>query len=196
MQEKKRCSWAGDDPVYCAYHDNEWGVPLHDDKKLFELLILEGFQAGLSWITILRRRENFRDAFANWNWKKISLFGQKEIDSLMQNTGIIRNRLKIRSVINNASRFMEIRKEFGSFDKYIWEFTDFQTIYPAKPYRSLKDIPVSSPLSDSISKDLKKRGFTFTGTVICYSYLQATGILNDHIENCYKNVSNTFKFTT
>jgi DNA-3-methyladenine glycosylase I len=193
LQEKIRCSWAGDDPVYCAYHDNEWGIPLHDDKKLFELLILEGFQAGLSWITILQRREDFRDAFANWDWKKISSFGQKEIDSLMQNSGIIRNRLKIRSAINNASRFMEIRKEFGSFDKYLWKFTDFKTVYPDKPYRSWKDVPTSSPLSDSISIDLKNRGFTFTGTVICYSYLQAAGILDDHLENCFRNVKKILK---
>lgn len=189
MQEKIRCCWAGDDPVYCAYHDDEWGVPLHDDKKLFELLILEGFQAGLSWITILRRRENFRIAFAKWDWKKIASFGQKEISSLMQNEGIIRNRLKIQSTINNASCFIEIRKEFGSFDKYIWKFTDYKTIYPARPYQKLGDVPTRSPLSDSVSKDLKKRGFTFTGTVICYSYLQAAGIINDHFENCYKNVN-------
>ena len=186
MQEKIRCSWAGTDPDYCRYHDTEWGVPLHDDLKLFEMLVLEGFQAGLSWITILRRRENFRVAFANWEWEKISSFTVRDQKRLMLDTGIIRNSLKIHSAINNAARFMEVRTEFGSFDRYIWGFTGNKTVFPDPAPATWGDIPPRTPLSDTISKDLKKRGFTFVGSVICYAYMQTIGLVNDHIGSCFR----------
>ena len=181
-----RCSWAGSDPVYCAYHDNEWGVPVHDDKKLFEMLILEGFQAGLSWITILKRREQFRKAFDNWDWNAIARYGKRDVARLMSNQAIIRNRLKIVSAINNAKRFIETRKEFGTFSRYMWRFTDNKTLLPKRPYKSWKDIPARTPLSDAMSADLKKRGFTFVGSIICYSHMQAVGMVNDHIKGCFK----------
>lgn len=185
-KQPARCSWAGIDPVYCAYHDNEWGVPVHDDKKLFEMLILEGFQAGLSWITILRRREHFRKAFDNWDWNAIARYGKKDVARLMSNKAIIRNGLKIVSAINNAKRFIEIRKEFGTFSRYMWRFTDNKTLLPKRPYKSWKDIPARTPLSDAMSEDLKKRGFTFVGSIICYSHMQAVGMVNDHIKGCFK----------
>ncbi len=191
MQKIIRCSWAGEDPDYCNYHDYEWGVPVHDDKKLFEMLILEGFQAGLSWITILKKRENFRKAFANWDWKKVAKFSDKEINDLMENPGIIRNRLKISSAIKNAVCFIEVRKEFGSFDTYIWKFTDYKTIYPDSPPEKISDLPVKSEISDIMSKDLKKRGFNFVGSVICYSFMQAVGMVNDHMRHCFKFIKNT-----
>jgi DNA-3-methyladenine glycosylase I len=181
-----RCPWAGNDPVYCAYHDNEWGVPVHDDKKLFEMLILEGFQAGLSWITILKRRENFRIAFDNWDWKLIAKYSSKNISRLLADTTIIRNRLKIVSTINNAKRFMEVRKEFGSFDSYMWHFTGNKTMVPEKPYKTWKNVPCRTDVSDAMSADLKKRGFTFVGSIICYSHMQAVGMVNDHVAGCFK----------
>ncbi|MBD3343934.1 MAG: DNA-3-methyladenine glycosylase I [Chitinivibrionales bacterium] len=181
-----RCSWAGDDPVYIDYHDNEWGIPVHDDKKLFEMLILEGFQAGLSWITILKRRENFRTAFDNWDWNKIARYDTKDFDRLMNDAGIIRNRLKIKSAINNAQRFIEVRKEFGTFDRYMWQFTNYTTSRPPKPWKSWEEIPARTKESDAMSKDLKKRGFTFVGSIICYAHMQAVGMVDDHIESCFK----------
>jgi len=181
-----RCPWAGSDPIYLDYHDNEWGTPVHEDKKLFEMLILEGFQAGLSWITILKRRENFRKAFDNWDWNKISRYTDKDIKRLLADESIIRNRLKIQSTINNAKRFMEVRKEFGTFDKYMWSFTNFKTIFPKKPYKTFKDIPARTPLSDAWSADLNKRGFSFVGSVICYSHMQAVGMVNDHLPGCFR----------
>jgi DNA-3-methyladenine glycosylase I len=181
-----RCSWAGTDPVYCAYHDYEWGVPVHNDKKLFEMLILEGFQAGLSWITILKRREHFRKAFDNWDWKTISRYTQKDVKRLMADKTIIRNRLKIQSAINNAKRFIEVRKEFGTFSEYMWRFTNGKTLLPKRPYKTWKEIPPRTPLSDAMSADLKKRGFTFVGSIICYSHMQAVGMVNDHIKGCFK----------
>lgn len=181
-----RCSWAGTDTIYCAYHDNEWGVPVHDDKKLFEMLILEGFQAGLSWITILKRRKHFRTAFDNWDWNIIARYGKRDVARLMSNKAIIRNRLKIVSAINNAKRFIETRKEFGTFSRYMWRFTDNKTLLPKRPYKSWKDIPARTALSDAMSADLKKRGFTFVGSVICYSHMQAVGMVNDHVKGCFK----------
>ena len=177
---------AGADPLYCDYHDNEWGIPVRDDKRLFEMLILEGFQAGLSWITILKRRENFRKAFDNWDWNKIARYNAAKIASLLSDKSIIRNRLKIASAINNAKRFIEVRKEFGAFGKYMWKFTDNTTIIPARPYKTWKAIPARTPLSDAMSADLKKRGFTFVGSIICYSHMQAVGMVNDHVAGCFK----------
>ena len=186
MKKINRCAWAQTDPLYIEYHDNEWGVPLHDDKKLFELLVLEGFQAGLSWITILKKRKNFAKAFSQWNWDIVASYGSDDRERLINDPGIIRNRLKINAAINNANRFIEIRKEFGSFDNYIWRFTDFKTIYPASPPKQWTELPVRTAQSDAMSKDLKKRGFSFCGSVICYAYMQATGIVNDHLVDCFK----------
>jgi DNA-3-methyladenine glycosylase I len=181
-----RCHWAGDDQVYIAYHDHEWGVPVHDDRKHFEMLILEGFQAGLSWITILKRREHFRKAFAAWDWKKIARFTKRDVTRLMNDPGIIRNRLKIEAAINNAKRFEEVRREFGSFDRYIWGFTGNRTLIPAHRVKRFKELPTHSPQSDALSKDLKKRGFSFVGTVICYAHMQAIGMVDDHLSGCFK----------
>ena len=186
MTKIVRCSWAGDDPLYCAYHDTEWGVPVHDDKRLFEFLILEGFQAGLSWITILRKRENFRKAFHNWDWKIIAGYGTADVRRLLANKGIVRNRLKIEAAINNAAGFMEVRREFGTFDRYIWQFTDYKTIRPRKRARTWEEVPTHSPESDAMSRDLKKRGFRFVGTVICYAHMQATGMVDDHLAGCFR----------
>jgi DNA-3-methyladenine glycosylase I len=188
--QKVRCPWAGDDPIYCDYHDNEWGVAVHDDKKLFEMLILEGFQAGLSWITILKRREGFRKAFAQWNWRKVALFTNEDVEHLLTDVSIIRNRLKIEATIKNAQGFIKIIKEFGSFDSYIWSFTNNKTIRPPHPPRVLSDLPVTTPESDLMSKDLKKRGFSFVGSTICYSFMQAVGIVDDHLESCFKFIGN------
>lgn len=187
MNEKnniKRCEWCKDDPLYMKYHDEEWGREVKDDDKMFEFLVLEGAQAGLSWITILRKRENYRKAFAKFNAKKVSRMTQDDVEKLMQNSGIIRNRLKIESTISNARLFLEIQKEFGSFCDYL------KTFLPnGKPiinkWKTLKQIPVSTPLSDAISKDMKKRGFKFFGTTICYSHLQAVGYVNDHLIDCF-----------
>ena len=181
---KKRCSWCGEDPLYVAYHDEEWGVPVRDDDKLFEFLILETFQAGLSWITVLRKRENFRKAFDNFDYKKIANYPQKKIDSLLQDAGIIRNKLKIHATIGNAVAFMEVQKEFGSFSKYIWGFVDGVPIKNSS--KKLSDIPANTPLSDVLSKDLKKRGFKFVGTTVVYAHMQATGMVNDHVTDCFR----------
>jgi DNA-3-methyladenine glycosylase I len=185
-QNPVRCPWAANDPVYCDYHDNEWGVPVRNDKKLFEMLILEGFQAGLSWITILKRRQHFRCAFDNWDWDVVSRYGEAEIGRLITDKGIIRNKLKIVSAINNAQRFIEIRKEFGTFSQYMWRFTGNQTIVPIQPYKTWKQVPCKTDISDKISANLKKRGFTFVGSIICYSYMQAVGMVNDHVEGCFR----------
>ncbi len=186
MQEVNRCPWAGNDPDYCHYHDHEWGEPVHDDRKLLEMLILEGFQAGLSWITILKKRENFRKAFANWDVRKIAAFTSDDVNRLLNDSGIIRNRRKVESAINNARHFIEVQKEFGSFDKYIWQFTNYKTLFPKTPPTTLSEIPTHSPESDAMSKDLQKRGFNFVGTVICYSFMQAVGMVNDHVKGCFK----------
>ena len=184
MGEKIRCKWCVGIDIYEKYHDEEWGVPVYDDQKLFEFLILETFQAGLSWITILKKRENFRLAFDNFNYSKVALYSEDKIQELMQNAGIIRNQLKIRSAVSNAISFMKIQEEFGSFSKYIWGFVDGKPIinFPKK----LKEVPATSPLSDAISKDLKKRGFKFVGSTIVYAHIQATGMVNDHVEDCWK----------
>lgn len=181
----ERCSWVNmKNPLYIKYHDEEWGVPIHDDKTLYELLILESFQAGLSWECVLNKRENFRKAFDNFEIEKVSNYGEEKIKELLENTGIIRNKLKINASINNSKIFKEIQKEYGSFGKYIWSFTDGEVIVEGF------DIRTFSPLSDEISKDLKKRGMKFVGTTIIYSYLQAIGIINGHSETCYKFKSN------
>lgn len=184
---KPRCWWPGTDPLYCDYHDNEWGVPLHDEQRLFEMLILEGFQAGLSWITILRKRENFRKAFKKFDPKKVAKFTKTDIMRLMKDEGIVRNRLKIEAAITNAKAFLSVQKEFGSFDKYIWQFTNYKTLRDPKGMTKARIRP-ASPESDSLSKDLKKRGFKFVGSTIIYAHMQATGMVDDHVEGCWKYV--------
>ena len=179
-----RCAWAGTDPLYVAYHDEEWGVPLHDDRKLFELLILEGAQAGLSWITILRRREGYRRAFDGFDPAVVAEYGEEKIAELLQDTGIVRNQQKVRSAVNNARRFLEIQAEFGTFDAYIWGFVDRKPIKNAR--KAMGDIPAKTPLSDTISKDLVRRGFNFVGSTIMYAHMQATGMVNDHVVDCFR----------
>lgn len=178
-----RCSWAGTDPLYVKYHDTEWGVPVYDDRKLFEFLVLESAQAGLSWITILRKRENYRKAFAGFDPKKVAKFNEKKIASLLQNAGIIRNNLKIRAAINNAQRFLEIQKEFGSFSEYMWAFVDHKPIQNKR--KPLKGAPATTPISDALAKDMKQRGFKFLGSTVLYAHMQAVGMVNDHITTCH-----------
>lgn len=180
---KSRCPWCGEDPLYQRYHDEEWGKPVYDDETLFEFLVLESFQAGLSWITILRKRENFRNAFDHFDYRKIALYGPEKIESLMNDAGIVRNRLKIEATISNASRFMEIQQEYGSFSSFIWKYVDGQPVvnHPL----SMKDLPASTTLSDKIAGDLKKRGFRFLGSTVMYAHMQATGMVNDHLANCW-----------
>jgi DNA-3-methyladenine glycosylase I len=182
---KQTCSWPKGDPLLTKYHDTEWGVPLHNDRKLFEFLILEGFQAGLSWLTILRKRENFRKAFDKFDFNKVANYGQRKIDSLLQDSGIIRNKLKIKSAVTNAKAFIGVRKEFGSFNKYIWGFTGGKPIQ--NEFESLEEIPAKTELSNLISKDLRKRGFKFVGSTIVYAHMQATGMVNDHIKSCFRH---------
>lgn len=179
-----RCPWCGTDPLYVEYHDTEWGMPVYDDKTLFEFLILESFQAGLSWITILRKRENFRKAFDDFNYKKIAEYQEDKILELLQNEGIIRNKLKVRAAVSNAQAFMEVQKEYGSFSNYIWGFVDGKPI--KNNLKSLMDAPATTALSDKISKDLKKRGFKFMGSTVVYAHMQATGMVNDHLVNCFR----------
>ena len=180
---KNRCEWAKND-LAVEYHDEEWGVPLHDDRRLFEFLILEGAQAGLSWDTILAKRENYRNAFDNFDAKKIAKYGDKKKEELLQNAGIVRNRLKIKSAIQNANAFLVVQKEFGLFDKYIWSFVDGEPI--KNKFKKLADIPAKTEISDRMSKDLKKRGFNFVGSTICYAFMQATGMVNDHVVSCFR----------
>jgi len=184
MENKTRCAWCEKDDLYRDYHDNEWGNPVYEDDKLFEFLVLETFQAGLSWYTILKKRDNFRKAFDQFNYKKIAQYGDAEIERLMQDAGIIRNGLKIKGTITNAIAFMEIQKEFGSFSNYIWGFTDGKPI-DNNP-KTLKDVPTVNKISDALSKDLKKRGFKFVGSTVVYAHMQATGMVNDHVEECWK----------
>ncbi len=181
---KNRCAWCGEDPLYVKYHDEEWGVPVYDDDKLFEFLILETFQAGLSWITVLRKRENFRRAFDNFNYKKIAQYSNEKFEELLQDASIIRNKLKIKATISNAISFMEIQKEFGSFSNYIWEFTNGKPII--NNWKTLDEIPAKTTLSDTISNDLKKRGFKFVGSTVMYAHMQATGMVNDHVVDCFR----------
>jgi len=182
--DKRRCNWCGDDPLYVAYHDEEWGEPVYDDATLFEFLILETFQAGLSWITILRKRENFREALDNFDYQKIAKYQDDKYEELMQNSGIIRNKLKIKATISNAIAFMKIQQEFGSFSTYIWQFTNHKPII--NHWKKITDAPATTELSDKISKDLKKRGFKFVGSTVIYAHMQATGMVNDHITSCFK----------
>ena len=183
--EKSRCGWAGKEEIYVKYHDEEWGVPVRDDQKQFEFLILETFQAGLSWITILKKRENFRKAFDDFDYKKIASYNEEKIQSLLEDEGIIRNKLKVRATVTNAQAFMKVQKEFGSFCDYIWGFVDHKPVNEKR--KTLKDIPATSELSDKISKDLKKRGFKFVGSTVVYAHLQATGIINDHVVDCFRH---------
>lgn len=180
---KKRCFWVNSDPLYIDYHDNEWGKPVYDDETLFEFLLLESFQAGLSWITILKKRENFRKAFDNFNYKKIANYNEKKFDELIVNEGIIRNKLKIRAAITNAQLFQEIQKEFGSFSKYIWSFVNEKPI--VNKFETREEVPATTEISDAISKALKKKGFKFVGSTIIYAFMQATGMVNDHTTDCF-----------
>ena len=184
MKTVKRCPWPTDIPLMIRYHDNEWGVPVHNDKKLFEFLILEGFQAGLNWRTILNKRENFRRAFDNFDFNKVAEYDKRKINSLLKDEGIIRNKLKIEGAIANAKAFLQVRKEFGTFDKYVWSFVNGKPLQ--NKFKSLKDIPARTKLSDKISDDLKKREFKFVGSTIIYAHMQATGMVNDHLISCFR----------
>ena len=184
MQEPNRCGWCLSSDLYKKYHDDEWGVPVYDDQKLFEFLILETFQAGLSWITILKKRETFRLAFDDFDYLKVAQYSEDKIQELMLDAGIIRNQLKIRAAVSNAVAFMKVQEEFGSFSKYIWKFTGGKPIDNKR--QSLKEVPATTPLSDAISKDLKKRGFKFVGSTVVYAHMQATGMVNDHVEDCWR----------
>lgn len=183
--EVRRC-WGDDDPLMADYHDNEWGKPEHDDQKLFEHLLLDSFQAGLSWRTILHKRENFRAAFDNFEPKKIARYSEKDQARLLEDAGIIRNRLKIKAAITNAQSFLDIQKEFGSFDKYIWGFTNYKTV-KGRRAETWEGLPTSSPESDAMSSDLKARGFKFVGTTICYAFMQAVGMVDDHLQWCFRS---------
>lgn len=179
-----RCEWASFSELALQYHDGEWGVPLHDDRSLFEFLVLEGAQAGLSWETILRKRNNYKKAFDNFDHEKIAAYDYLKVEELLKNEGIVRNRLKVRSAINNAKAFKKVREEFGSFDKYIWSFVDHTSVQNS--WKSLADIPAKTEITEKISKDLKKRGFSFVGPVIVYAFMQAVGMVNDHVIDCFR----------
>jgi DNA-3-methyladenine glycosylase I len=180
-----RCAWCGDDALYRTYHDTEWGLPLHDDQALFEFLLLEGAQAGLSWITVLRKRENYRIAFDNFDAARIARYDTSKIESLLQDAGIVRNRLKVNAAVTNARKFLEVQSEFGSFDNFIWQFVD------SKPrqntWRNMAEVPATTPESDAMSRELKRRGFKFIGSTICYTHMQATGMVNDHTTDCFRH---------
>ena len=180
---KKRCAWCEKDDLYRNYHDNEWGKPIYDDKTIFEFLILETFQAGLSWYTVLAKRENFRKAFDNFDYTKIAQYSDDKLNVLSEDVGIIRNKLKIKATVSNAQAFIMIQKEFGTFSKYIWNFVDGKPI--TNKLKTLKDVPSTSPISDALSKDLKKRGFKFVGSTVIYAHMQATGMVNDHVQDCF-----------
>lgn len=182
---KKRCAWPADDPLMIAYHDEEWGVPVHDDRKLFEFLMLETAQAGLSWRTILHRREGYRKAFANFDPAKVARFNKRKVESLLKDTGIIRNRLKVEGAVKNAKAFLKVQDEFGSFDAYIWRFVDGRPIQ--NKWKSLKQLPAITKEAEKLSKDLKQRGFTFVGPTIVYAHMQATGMVNDHTVECFRH---------
>ncbi|MBI4067829.1 DNA-3-methyladenine glycosylase I [Candidatus Kaiserbacteria bacterium] len=185
IKKRRRCDWATADLQMLRYHDEEWGTPVHDDRKLFEFLLLEGFQAGLSWSTILHKRQNFREAFARFDPKKVAWFSAKDKARLMRNAGIIRNKLKIDAAISNAKAFLAVQKEFGSFDKYIWEFVNHKPV--KTKLRDIKRLPACTPLSDTVSADLKKRGFKFVGSTVVYAHMQATGMVNDHLVYCWRH---------
>lgn len=180
-----RCSWSLSDPMYIEYHDKEWGVPVHDDRRFFEFLILEGAQAGLSWLTILRKRGEYTNAFDGFDFNRVARYSTRDIARLMKNAGIVRNRLKIESAIGNARAFQKVREEFGTFDAYAWHFVGGHPLQNTR--RSLKDIPPTTKESDRLSKDLKKRGFNFVGSTICYAFMQATGLVNDHLVGCFRH---------
>lgn len=182
---RSRCTWCGTDPLYCAYHDEEWGVPLHDERALFEFLILEGAQAGLSWLTILKKREGYRRAFDHFDAERIARYGEADVARLMADAGIVRNRLKIESTITNARATLSLRETLGGLDAYFWNFVDGRPIDNA--WKGIGQVPASTPLSDAISKDLKKRGFKFVGSTIVYAYMQATGMVNDHTVDCFRH---------
>jgi len=181
---KTRCGWAGNDPLYVAYHDEEWGVPVHDDRRLFEFIVLEGAQAGLSWITILRKREAYRAAFAGFDPAKVARFDARKVQSLLKDASIVRNRAKVASAVGNARAFLEVQEQFGSFDGYIWRFVDGRP--KRNLWKNLKQIPPETPESRAMSKDLRGRGFRFVGPTICYSHMQATGMVNDHVVDCFR----------
>lgn len=181
--EKIRCSWCEKDDLYRAYHDNEWGKPVYNDETIFEFLVLESFQAGLSWYTILKKRENFKRAFDDFNYRKIAEYTDEKTEELMQNPGIIRNRLKILATVNNAKRFLEVQKEFGTFSEYIWSFVGGKPI--VNQFSELKQVPATTEISDALAKDLKKRGFKFLGSTVVYAHMQATGMVNDHLADCW-----------
>ena len=185
MTEKERCGWSGDDPIYREYHDKEWGVPVYNDRKLFEFLLLESAQAGLSWITILKRRKNYSEVFAEFDPQKIAEYGGDKINKLKNNPGIIRNKLKIESAVNNAQKFLELQDKYGSFSSYIWSFTDGRQI--TNNYQTLKEVPAFTELSEKISGEMKKKGFKFIGPTIIYAYMQAVGIVNDHLVRCFRH---------
>ena len=182
---KKRCEWCGSDPLYLAYHDNEWGVPVHHDRRLFEMLILEGAQAGLSWLTILKKRENYRKAFQAFDYQKIAMFSQGDIKRLLADSGIVRNRLKIEAVIKNARGVLDIREEFGALESFLWRYVDGVPLQNV--WRSIAELPNRTAQSDAMSKDLKQRGFNFVGSTICYAFMQAVGMVNDHTTDCFRH---------
>lgn len=184
MKKITRCPWTSDDELMIKYHDKEWGVPIHNDRKLFEFLLLEGFQAGLSWKTILHKRKNFRKAFDNFDFNKIANYDKRKINSLMNDAGIIRNKMKIDAAVSNAKAFIKIRKEFGTFDNYIWSFVNYKPI--VNKFKSLSELPARTELSDRISEELKKRGFKFVGSTVIYAHMQATGMVNDHLTSCFR----------
>lgn len=188
-----RCPWCGTDPLYVAYHDTEWGVPVYDDQLLFEFLVLESFQAGLSWLTILRKRENFRKALDGFDYHKIARYSDTKLNQLMNDSGIIRNRLKIEATVTNALAFIQVQQEFGSFSKYIWGFVGGEPIQ--NHWKTLQEVPATTSLSDQISKDLKKRGFKFLGSTVVYAHMQATGMVNDHLTSCFRYPSGTLSAT-
>lgn len=182
---QKRCEWCLDDPLYIAYHDDEWGVPLHNERKLFEMIVLEGAQAGLSWLTILRKRENYREAFDGFDPEKVAVYGRKDIERLLANPGIVRNRLKIEAAIGNARVYLDVCEAFGSFDRFLWQHVDYTP--KQNHWKTLSDIPTQTKTSDLMSKDLKKRGFKFVGSTICYAYMQSIGMVNDHLVDCFRH---------
>jgi len=185
MVEKKRCDWSGSDPIYVEYHDHEWGVPVRDDRKQFEFLVLESAQAGLSWLTILKRREGYRRLYEGFDPEKVVRFDESRIQTMLKDTGIIRNRKKIESSINNARRFLEVREQYGSFSNYFWGFTDGKQV--VNHFLSMNEIPATTPLSDTITKDMKQKGFQFLGSTILYAHMQATGLVNDHMVDCFRH---------
>jgi DNA-3-methyladenine glycosylase I len=181
----QRCAWVGPDPIYVEYHDEEWGVPLHDDRKLFEFLVLESAQAGLSWITVLRKREGYRKAFADFDAEAVARFNKRSIERLLRDPGIVRNRQKVEAAVGNARVFLDVQEEFGSFDRYVWRFVDGAPIQ--NRWREMSQVPAKTPESEAMSKDLVKRGFKFVGPTICYAHMQATGMVNDHVVGCFRH---------